>query len=292
MNIKIIVNPRAGGGKAREIGLKTEQFLCDLGIEYSLDSTYRPKGATSLTKKSIDEGFDMIMAVGGDGTVNEIVNGMIGSGSTLAIIPAGINNNFSRMLGIDPENIQGALETALGKNSRTIDVGKLNEKYFLNGISIGLSAEAQDTGEAAIPVLQEKGSYMLKLFKTLSKFKAPKLLIKMDGVDLHSKTLITKIANGKYFGNGFSIVPSADIEDGMLDVCVLNNMGRIKFLYNMPNILKGRHNRSYPMTTFRASNITIESPDPVKAVCDGETVDGPAPFRITVAEEKIIVKTK
>ncbi|MFA5103941.1 MAG: diacylglycerol kinase family protein [Candidatus Margulisiibacteriota bacterium] len=292
MNIKVIVNPRAGGGKGRYIGLKVEQFLCDRGIQYSLDSTFKPGGAVSLSKKAIEDGFDLIIGIGGDGTMNEIANGIIGSKTALAVIPAGHHNNFSRSLGLEPSDTTGALETALYGRTIEADTGKFNGRYFLNGISIGLTAEEKSSTFPALPIIGKQSLYLIKLFRKLFGFKAPKLLIKMGGLELHSKALMTKISNGGYFAGGFNIVPHACLQDGLLDICVLSCTGKLGFLRNASKAFQGRHNRSFPMSTFRSDQITIESPDPLDVSCDGEAVPAVMPFKISVSRKKIPVKIK
>lgn len=284
MDIKIIVNPRAGDGKARETGFRVEKFLCDRGIEYSLETTYRPKGATSLAKKAIDDGFELIIAVGGDGTVNEVLNGMVGSTGTLAVIPAGIQNNFSRMLGLDPGDINAACEAALGKKTKKIDVGMINGTYFINGIGIGLNAEAGKKGK--------KGNYLKRLFSSLKKFKAPRLEINIGGVDFNARPLLAKIANGGYSGGSYNAVPHAVLDDGLLDICLLNDMPRHRAYFHLPRFLKGKHKKMFPLTTLKASEITIHSDDPFDVVYDGEIAERSSPYNITVAQDRIPVKIK
>ena len=292
MNIKLIVNPRAGSGKGKEVGLKAEQLLCDRGIQYSLDLTYKPGGATSLSKKAVEDGFELIIGVGGDGTMNEIANGIAGSKTVLAVIPAGHHNNFSMSLGLDPSDVAGAIETALYGREALVDTGNFNGRYFLNGISIGLTAEEKSFVPHPIFIIGKKNSYLLKLFRKLWDFKPPKLLIKMGDIELHSKALITKIANGNYFAGGYRMAPKASVNDGLFDICVLNHTGRLGFLRNFRKALKGAHNGSYPISTFRAENITIESTDKLQACCDGEAISFEMPLRITMAGEKIPVKAK
>ena len=292
MNIKIIVNPKAGSGKAREIGFRTEKHLCDLGIEYSLDSTFRPKGAVSLAKKATRDGFDLIIVVGGDGTVNEVANGMIGSLSTLAVIPAGHHNNFAKMLGLDTKDIKSAIDTALGSGTRLIDVGKINGVFFVNGIGIGLNAKAANRIEEKYQKSNRKDNYLMKILSELRGFEPPYLSIKMDDMVLYSKTALAKIANGPFHGKGYRTVPQALADDGYLDVCVLNHTNKLRLLSHLPRFFGGRLKKPYPLTTFKAARITIDSKDPISAVYDGELIETSSPFDIEVAAEKIAVKSK
>ncbi len=291
MNIKVIVNPRAGDGKARETGFEVEKFLHSKGISYSLDSTYRPLGATSLAKKAVSDGFDLVIAVGGDGTVNEVLNGIVGSNATLAVIPAGNENNFSLSIGLNPGNIREACETALSSGTRKVDVGKVNDKYFINSIGFGLKADIAKSG-GKIPFLKGKFAFVAKLLKALFKYKSPKLSIKIGDVDLISNVLMTKVSNGKFFGSGLTLAPSASITDGLFDIAVYNDTGKIKFLADLPKLAAGTHNKSYPVQLFRHDSVVIDSQFPLNATCDGELIDGHSSYRITMAQDKIPVKSK
>ncbi len=265
MHIKIIVNPRAGNGKAREIGHEVEKHLCKKGIEYGLDSTFRPGGATSLAKKAVRDGFDMIIAVGGDGTVNEIANGIIGSSAIMAIIPAGTQNNFSKLLGLNPKNIAQACDIALSGNVKNIDVGKINDKFFLNDIGIGLTADIA------------KGFDMIKMFSKIFKFEPPHLKIKMGDIAVDSKIVMTKISNTG--------------SDGQFDVCLFNDTDKFKLMYHLPRYFAGNE-KSAPLSKYKSENITIDSEDPLQVVCDGEFIACASKYNISFSQEKIPVKSR
>lgn len=289
MNIKVIVNPRAGGGKGRDIGHRAEQFLCDRGVQYSLDSTFKPGGAVSLSKKAVDDGFDLIIAVGGDGTANEIAGGIAGSKAALAVIPAGDENNFARTLGLDPSDTEAAVETALHGKTVLADAGMINGKYFLNGIRIG----HWDKGNTPKAIFFGKGlSDIIRALKIIKKLDPQKLLIKTKEIELQANAAMLRIANGKYFSGGSDKVPGAAIDDGLFEVCVLNHTGKLSFLKNASKIFAGTHNRSYPVSVFRSSKIIVKGAGRVQADIDGEPVTLDLPFETSVSAEKITVKAK
>ncbi len=292
MNIKIIVNPRAGGGKAKDIGYTVESFLCGRGIEYSQDITYRPGGATSLSKKAIEGGYDLIIAVGGDGTVNEVLNGMIGSDAELAVIPAGKRNDFSKMLGLDPKNIKEACEIAIGSYSKKLDAGLVNGRYFFNGIGFGLNAALSGGTSIKAPANSTKKPFLLRLFSVLTKFSAPRLNIKTDTQNFERRFIMAKVANGRHFGSGFAMAPNADPMDGLLDICLINDTGKVKFLFNLPRLIKGTHEKLSSSVFLRAPKLSISSHDPVAVVCDGEPLDIASVYEISIADKKVAVKSK
>lgn len=274
MNIKIIVNPHAGEGRARNIGFSVEKFLCERGIEYSLDSTYRPGGAISLAKKATQNGFNLIIAVGGDGTVNEVSNGMIGANSTLAIIPAGEKNHLAGAIGIPLNNVSGACRIALNNASLRMDVGEINNKYFLNGVEMGLSAES---------ISSKWFEKMIKFVSIMPGFKAPDVKIKMGDVIKESKTLFLSVSNGNYSSGGFA--------DNLFDVSVAKYPGKVKFLYHMPKLFNGSHSKLPFISRLKTPGIEIDSTNPFAVTYDGEIMNGGAPYRINIAQQKLSVKT-
>lgn len=291
MNIKIIVNPLAGCGKAREIGFFVEKFLCERGIEYSLDSTYRPLGAISLSKKAVQGGFSLIIAVGGDGTVNEVGHGMIGSLSKLAIIPAGNKNDFAKTLCIPINNIDEACEIAIGKTEKTVDIGKINDNYFLNGVQIGLNAELLKSQNKHSRFLGGRVGEAIRFAKTVTKFKSAQLKIKMGDVYKETKTISLTVGNGKYFSGGFNLIPHADLEDNLFDICIARDPGKAKFLFNIPKIFTGRHTTLSFFSFLKTKNLEINFESPVSAVYDGEFLEDSSPYRISMSKHKLPVKT-
>lgn len=283
MNIKIIVNPHAGEGRARNIGFSVEKFLCERGIEYSLDSTYRPGGAVSLAKKATQNGFNLIIAVGGDGTINEVSNGMIGTDTSLAIIPAGEKNNLAKAFGIPMDNISGACQIALAGKSINMDVGKINDKYFLNGVEIGFSAEAISKSSQKNRFVRGRLGKMLDLVSLMPKFKAPNIKIKMGEVINESETLFLSVANGKNSQGGF--------HDNLFDVCMAKYPGKAKFIYHMPKLISGRYSKLPFFSFLKTPVIEIDSINPLAVTYDGEIMKTNAPYRINIAENKLSVKT-
>ncbi len=263
MNIKVIVNPRAGCGTGKFVGLKTEQCLCDRGIQYSLDLTFKPGGAVSLSKKAVDDGFDMIIGVGGDGTLNEIANGICGSGTVLAAIPAGTRNNLCRSLGIPLSDIAEAVEIALHGTQLLADTGKIGNRYFLNDAEV-------------IPAPPDKYAG---------------LFLRADDVELNANFVFAAVSNGRFFSAGSEISPRAGLDDGYFNISVMNRApGSPFWRYGAGVKSPGRGN--YPLTTFKAKKIFLQSSSELEIRCDGELLEIPSPYEITVSECKIPVKTK
>lgn len=291
MNIKIIVNPLAGCGKAREIGFFVEKFLCERGIEYSLDSTYRPLGAISLSKKAVQGGFNLIIAVGGDGTVNEVAHGMIGSLSRLAIIPAGNKNDFAKTLCIPISNLEEACEVAIGDAEKIVDIGNINDKYFLNGVQIGLNAELIRSQKKHSRFLRGRVGEAIRFARTITKFKSAQLKIKMGDVYKEAKTISLTVGNGRYFNGGYNLIPHADVNDNLFDICLARYPGKAKFLFNIPKIFNGSHTKLSFFSFLKTKNLEIDFDVPVSAVYDGEHLEDKSPYKISMCKYKLPVKT-
>ena len=290
MNIKIIVNPKAGGGKAKETAYEVENFLCQRGMEYSLDKTFRPLGATTLAKIAVEGGFDLIFCVGGDGTANEVANGLAGSRARLAVIPAGKKNDFARTLGLDPLDIKAACETAISGTAKKIDIGVINGRYFLNGVALGLKTDlAKDrintNGKNPLFKKLSSASYFLRRFRPLS------LVITADGTVIDSSVISVNISNGKYLYGGQLVAPKANLEDGLLDLMVLKNSGKIRHLMNYSRLKKGQNSRITNLVLLKASKIGIECPPVTAAKFDGEIMNDSSSYAISVSPKKLYVMT-
>ena len=278
----------AGGGKAKDIAYEVENFLCQRGLEYSLDKTFRPLGATTLAKKALEGGFDLIFSVGGDGTANEVANGLAGSRARLAVIPAGNKNDFARTLGIDPQNTKEACETAIDGLERKIDLGMINGRFFLNGIALGLKTDlAKDNinTNGKNPFLKKlsSASYFLRRFKPL------RLIITADGSVIDSSVISVNISNGKYLFGGQLVAPKASLEDGLLDIMVLKNSGKIRHLVNYSRLKKGRSSGISDLVMLKASKIEIECPPATAAKFDGELMHEGSSYKISVSPKKLYV---
>ena len=288
MNIKIIVNPRAGGGKAKDIAYEVENFLCHRGLEYSLDKTFRPLGATTLAKKALEGGFDLIFSVGGDGTANEVANGLAGSRAKLAVIPAGKKNDFARSLGLDPFDVKGACETAISGTAKKIDLGLMNGRYFLNGIALGFKTDlAKDAADGAVRnrLLKKlsSASYFLRKFKPL------RMVITADGSVIDSSVISVNISNGRYLYGGQLVAPKANLEDGLLDLMIVKNSGKIRHLVNYSRLKKGADSNIAGLVALKASKIGIECPFATAVKFDGEMILDRSSYMISVAPKKLYV---
>jgi diacylglycerol kinase (ATP) len=245
-------------------------------LQYQIVETSKQDEATSLAERTHAE---IIIAVGGDGTINEVSNGLVGTTKVLGVIPAGSGNDFVKSIGVS-KNPHEALQHLLARNIRRIDVGEVIipdvhgnsfARYFVNGVGIGFDAAVAATSRR-IRFLTGTLLYATAVFKTLGSYRAPLYSIRTDSRSQQSRLLLMAIGNGPCAGGGFYLTPDAQNDDGKLDVCLIDDMHVGKIMRLMPKVLKGAH-MTFPGVQMRRANeihVTAESPFYVHA--DGEIV--------------------
>ena len=268
-NYFFIVNLIAGQGRCKELFPKIKVELDRRRVDYDLHFTNEPMEAVDVTKIGIDAGFSHIVAMGGDGTINEVANGLLGSEATLAVIPAGTGNDFIRMLGI-PSNPTQAIETLLSGVPRTIDLGQIDDdRCFVNGVGIGLDAQvARDV--LKMERLRGAPAYLTAAIKEVFRFPAFPVTLNTPEEELELICLSLGIANGIYAGGGFKLAPKADIHDGLIDISALGDYPKLERLFRLPKVRAGKH-VDWRKTVYRqAKEVKISSPKKLIAHVDGE----------------------
>lgn len=266
-----VVNPAAGKGKGTEY-IHQIKAIFEGKEDYYIEVTEKKGQATEIVRNYTSKEDYIVYAIGGDGTINEVVNGMAGSRSRLAIIPAGSGNDFIRTIypRYDKEEL---LHKLLNGKTENIDLVKVNEKYFLNIVSVGIDAEVAFNVEAFKRMRYIKGNvaYLLSIFKTLFGYKCTKLRVMLDGKETcDKKVLLLAVANGKFYGGGIPIAPHADVNDAMADVCLVKELKLGKILTIIPKLFKARHEEVREVEVYRAGQIEIESDEAFRVNIDGE----------------------
>lgn len=281
MKIKFIVNPAAGKGKAAKVIDNIKNKLQQSKHSFSIEKTSSAKDAIYMAKKAVAEKYDIVVAVGGDGTIYEVVNGIAGSSIHLGIIPAGTGNDFARTVGI-PENVDDALEIILKNNITRIDMGCVNGNYFMNFVSVGFDVQVMKEMEVVKKYVSGTWAYIVSVFKALLNYKGTKVHLLLDNQLIEKEVLLVTAANGKYFGGGMMIAPDADLRDGYFDVCVVNKLSKLRLIRLFPTIFKGTHIREPEVDYYKAKQVEILS-DNSFVNCDGEII-GTTPITVKIAD--------
>lgn len=279
MKHTFIVNPVAGKGKALKYLPEIEKSLKAQSLEYSIHMTEQPLHATRLAAQLSDDDICYVYSVGGDGTLNEVVNGLVDKNCYLGIIPAGTGNDFVR--NFDHLNIADEGDTwqrFLGdstqvyQESKAIDIGRVNGKLFVNIASAGFDGQvAHETNRLKrLPLIGGKLAYYLGIVITLLKNRSYKMKLEIDGKILDSDILLVAVANGKYYGGGMMAAPKAKLDDGLFDVCVVQKLSRRRILRFLPKFIKGQHEGIKGVSFYKARKVDLWCKEGVPLNMDGE----------------------
>ncbi len=232
-NICFIINPISGVGKQKTIEKLIESYLDHASFDFSMVYTTGPKHATLLARKAGDDGIDIVVAVGGDGSVNEVAKGLIGSNTAMGILPAGSGNGLARHLRI-PMDLKKAMLLLQKGNCIKIDTIQLNAESFVNVAGVGFDAhigwEFSKFGKRGL------SSYLKVILRELPVLKTQKFELFFQGKSIHHQAYLISFANGSQWGNNAFIAPLADITDGMMEVVVLKKFSlwaSIPLLYKL-----------------------------------------------------------
>jgi YegS/Rv2252/BmrU family lipid kinase len=295
LKAELIVNLTSGGGKPKKQLEDILKYLKKNGLDFLLTYTDHQGEAVELAKKASDNDTELIISVGGDGTVNEIVNGIMKSKNnpSLGIIPLGWANDFVKSVDI-PSDAIGACKALIKGKTKKIDVGVIdNQIYFANICGIGFDAEVTHLANQMKDrhpnwnILSAYIYVFATIKKLLSPFRYHNVKIKIDGQEIYSKILFAAIGNGKFYGGRFKITPEAILDDGLLEICVVEEMGRFKYLSIIPKAFKGTHASIKGINFYRAKEVVIESLEPILAQVSGEVIEGQKKFTITLLPKSL-----
>jgi YegS/Rv2252/BmrU family lipid kinase len=287
-SIVLIFNPTAKNASGRKIA-KASHFLRSRGYKAEILFTEQKGHAESLARDAVKESPSLIIAAGGDGTFNEIVNGIAGSEIPMAILPLGTTNVLAKELGL-PETVDYALEVALNGTPKTVSLGKiyvtryssLVTRYFLLMAGIGFDGEAVFRINETLKKVSGKGAYIFSGFKTLSVFNPDRLILDVDGKTYTGySVIISKVA--KYGGN-FKITPDARLTDPFFYVCLFKGKGRLDILRYVTGVVAGKHLGFRDVEYVKAKNIDVEGDAHIQI--DGDYF-GRSPARIEVVPDTV-----
>ena len=290
MKVKFILNPIAGKGKIRKrLSDVIKKVLADGGVEYDIQITGARGEATFMSQEAVKDNFDLVVAVGGDGTINEVASGLVNSNSSLGIIPSGSGNGLALGLGI-PLDIEQACKVLFEGKTKNIDVGKIEGRYFFNVAGTGLDARVADQYNKKS---KRRGilPYIYIAIKEGVMYKPIETVLRFNDMEMKIMPLLIEIANLKYFGGGAVIAPEAEPDDGLFDVCVMRNIGVIKGLYHAPKLFTGKIAKVSGVEFYRTDMIEIKAEKVFPYQVDGDIIDTVTELKISLLKKalKVIV---
>ena len=280
--VRLIVNPEAGGGVAGESIPDIERRLSNLGLEFDLVRTERPWHAAELAQQAASE-VDVVVAVGGDGTANEVLNGLMiakgqGHSAAMGVLCVGRGNDFAFGVGI-PADLEAGCAALAADGRRMIDVGHVvggdfpEGRYFGNGIGIGFDAVV---GFVAAKQKRLKGfiSYLVAAIKTISLYyKAPLVRLEFDDQPMNLHALMVSVMNGSRMGGGFMMAPNGKPDDGVFDLCIARQVSRPRIFALMLKFMKGTQFAHPTISGGHTTRITVTAIEgSLPAHADGETL--------------------
>jgi diacylglycerol kinase (ATP) len=281
--VALLVNPAAGRGAGRRLAPEASERLRQAGVDCELQLTNTPGEMRALVASALRDGVDCIAVAGGDGSVNEAVNGYVGvarDDQSFAVVPLGTGNDFAKMLGIGNDWRIACDRIAQGRQKR-VDAGRCNGHVFANGIGAGFDAQVAIEANQ-VRWLRGNAVYGVALARTLLlRYSTPNARIIHDGGTIEGGITMLALANGTTYGGAFRIAPGADIADGMLDLMVADRLSRAGIIGFIPHVLRGTHVGRKGVTLVRTRRCVLETDEPLAVHADGEIID-PASKRFEV----------
>ncbi len=266
--VVFIINPIFGiNRRPSRIIRWIEDIWQPSGMAYEILKTGHRGHGTKLAREAVARGADLVVAVGGDGTINEIGRGLLGSDATLGVVPAGSGNGFARNMKIPLEQ-KTAIEALLHPRVMRLDVGKINDYYFFNVAGAGLDAIISDRFDHVR--LRGPVPYFLIGVREFFRFQPEPVVIQLPDQKLHRAPLLLSFANLPMFGINATIAPNAKPDDGLIDVCVLNPVRFQRAVANLPKLFSGHIDELPEMEIYPASRVTVFRPTAGPIHTDGD----------------------
>ena len=298
---RLIVNPAAGAGRTAKKWPQIMSLLKSIGLCFEHDVTEAPRHAIELAKSAAKRGYELVVSVGGDGTINEIVNGLYDAGNIndvmLGIISTGTGSDYIRTTGT-PRNTREACQCLLTPQKQLVDLGvvecdsasQATERLFVNFAGLGFDAEVVKATTQKFKALGSMPAYLLGLLSTLCSYKNREVSVKLDGEIEEKKVCAIVMSNGKYGGGKMLVAPDADLTDGFLDVMTIDDISKPDLLWSLPRVYKGTHLTHPKVTMKRAKEIEIEPRQPMSIQADGELLgEAPARFHVLPLTLNVVV---
>jgi YegS/Rv2252/BmrU family lipid kinase len=292
--ICLIYNPKAKGGKTR----KLQAFINTLNASIELLPTQRPGHAEVLARDAVNSGIKKIIAAGGDGTINEVVNGLLSSTKqeldqiVLGVLPSGTANVFAKELGL-PTDIKDAWSIICIGKTKSIDIPRVEYldsdsptyRYFIQLAGAGVDAKAVQDLNLSLKEKLGKFAYLVSLARAVSSSK-PKLQVKLESAQLQAEQVL--IGNGRYYAGSFKVFPLAKNDDGLLDIIILRKANWFGFVFGLIGLASHKLYKMPGITMLRTHQAHIESASKVPVELDGELA-GTLPIKLIARSQRLKV---
>jgi len=295
-----LVNPAASNGAAGKRWPELAHRAARLGLQGETLFSERPGHLIELARGAVDAGARLVVAVGGDGTLNEVVNGIAGRDVELATIPLGTGMDFVRSHGI-PSKFDDAVRVAAGGNTRTIDAGRVRyrtwageeaERFFANVGSVGMSGAVAQRANGMSKALGGRATFFYALTRVFFEWENTDVTVRLDGAERHGRMHDVIVANGIWHGGGMMLAPQAQPDDGLFDVVLIGDIGKVDFLTTAPKLYKGKHISHPKVEVLRTARVEVDAAEHLPIEVEGEQIGTtPAAFEIVPGALRLRVPT-
>ena len=278
----VILNPAADSERALRKQARVESLARDCVV---CATTYTGE-AEAMARRGAAEGFEKIVAAGGDGTINEVVNGLAGTNAMLGLLPIGTMNVFATELGLPVNNLELCWEIVNGDSIRAVDLPKANQKFFVQLAGVGL--DAQVVKETSSNLKKNFGplSYLISAVQIAAR-KPPKLFIQSEDASIDEGSFVL-VGNGRLYGGPFPFFKHAALDDGLLDVIVFKRLGYLEIIKYLQDVIFSSEIRVPEIEYFQTRQLRVESDQSVPVELDGELV-GNCPVEFSVRDRSLRV---
>ncbi|MEO8476947.1 MAG: diacylglycerol kinase family protein [Actinomycetota bacterium] len=290
MPVVVVANPSAGRGKAGRLIGKAASILHSLRVEHEVRVSTSAEDLETTVRSAAEEGAGIVAVLGGDGTVSLGANGVVGTDAALAVLPAGTGDDFAKAIGAG--TFDAAVRLLANPKIVPIDVvaviAGVERRWFVNIAGAGFDSEVNETANAMRLRLGGTGTYLAAVLKTLSRFSPAHYDLTIDGEALSVDAMLVVVGSGIQYGGGMKVLPDACLNDGLLDVCIVEALSTTAFLRAFPRVFTGSHGRHPKVQMLRATSVKVEANRKIQVYADGERV-GPLPATFEVRPDALPV---
>jgi YegS/Rv2252/BmrU family lipid kinase len=268
----VVLNPAAGrGAAARAVDPVAREFRRQ-GWAVEVTRTQCPGHGAELASQAARAGADCVVALGGDGTVHDVANGLLeqGSDAALGVVPIGTGNDFAKLTGVYRHSPIRAVQRLVTAQTATFDAGRVAGEYFVNSVGFGFGPEVVRVRNS-MPGLSGFASYFVPVFRAFARFRPPRFEVRARGFSETGYMMMVEVCNGTTAGGSYRFAPQALPGDGRLDVCLVRRVSLPRFLLAVPRVMRGTHGTMREVAMFQTREVTIRSLDgPLVLHLDGE----------------------
>lgn len=292
MAVWLVVNPRAGGGRGARVLSALLPHLRTEGIEPMVHVCADGNEPAAVTRQAVDDGAEMIVAIGGDGHAAAVANVLVGSAVTLAVVPAGSANDYARALGVRKRDMRTLARLIARREARPVDVMRAETAGQVRHVlTVGGSGfDAQVAGRAmSIGRLRGSPRYLAAMLAELPHYASADFSIDLDGQQQDVAAMLVAVAKGSTYGGGMRVAPAAHLQSGSLEVCVVEKLSRLQFMGAFPRVFVGRHTSHPRVQMLRGEEVRLSADRALSVIGDGERLGAlPATFRVLPAALSVI----